>query len=57
MEDLIITPYLDILSDCFIPQSAPLVLEVCGEWETSTCECLMELAALDAEWWLSMRKN
>jgi hypothetical protein len=57
MEDLIITPYLDILSDCFIPQSAPLVLEVCGEWEDSTCAVLMELAAMDAEWWLLMRKN
>lgn len=57
MEDLIITPYLDILSDCFIPESAPLVLEVCGEWDEGTLRLLRELAVLDAMDDIYLRKN
>lgn len=42
-------PAVVIVDDRFVPELAPLALEVAAEWDDEVCGLMFELAALDAE--------
>jgi hypothetical protein len=57
METLNYWPLVVILEDVFIPEFAALTMQVAAEWDSAACECLIKLAAIDAEEDLEMRSN